>query len=150
MAFVKQRDFDLFISLNKELINDFVETPVIVYKLDQGQTETNLYGESVGGKSYQVGFQVNALIDRADQTTNYEGFGSDVTQTIQFRFLRTLLADVSLVIQIGDVISFNDAYFEVDGIIENQLVAGNTNFSESIICDTHMVRRSKLNIEELY
>jgi hypothetical protein len=43
---------------------------VIVYKLDQGQTETNLYGESVGGKSYQVGFQVNALIDRADQTTH--------------------------------------------------------------------------------
>jgi hypothetical protein len=123
---------------------------VIVYKLDQGQTETNLYGESVGGKSYQVGFQVNALIDRADQTTNYESFGSDVTQTVQFRFLRTLLEDVGLVIQVGDVINFNDSFFEIDGIIENQLVAGNTNFSNSIICDTHMTRRSKLNIEELY
>lgn len=150
MAFFKQRDFNFFQSLNKELVNDFVETPVIIYKLDLGQTESNLYGESVGGKSYQVGFQVNCYIERSDQATNYEGFGSDTQQGIQFRFLRSILKDVSLVVQVGDIISFNDAYFEVDNVIDNELVAGNTGFSNSIIVDTHMTRRSKLNIEELF
>ena len=150
MAFVKQRDFDLFQSLNKELVNDFVETPVIIYKLDLGQSETNLYGESVGGKSYKVGFQVNCYISRDNQTTNYEGFGSDVTQGIQFRFLRSILEGVQLVVQVGDIIQFNDAFFEVDNVVENELIAGNINFSNSIIVDTHMKRRSGLNIEELY
>lgn len=150
MSFFKQRDFDLFQSINKELVNDFVETPVIIYKLDLGQSETNMYGESVGGKSYKVGFQVNCYISRENQSTNYEGFGSDVTQTIQFRFLRSMLEGVQLVLQVGDIINFNDAYFEIDSIVENELIAGNINFSNSIIVDTHMRRRSGLNIEELY
>jgi len=150
MAFVKQRDFDLFQSFNKELLNDFIETPVIVYKISQGNVAENVYGESVGGKSYMTGLQVNAYIDREDQVTDYEAFGSDVKQSITFRFLRTTLVDVNVVLQIGDVLSFNDAYFEINGIIENELIAGNTGFSNSIIVSAQMKRRSGLNIEELY
>lgn len=150
MAFVKQRDFDLFQSFNKELVNDFIETPVIVYKISQGNVAENVYGESVGGKDYMTGLQVNAYIDREDQVTDYEAFGSDVKQSVTFRFLRSILVDVNVVLQIGDIISFNDAYFEINGIIENELVAGNTEFSNSIIVSTQMKRRSGLNIEELY
>jgi len=150
MAFVKQRDFDLFQSFNKELVNDFIETPVIVYKISQGNVAENVYGESVGGKFYMTGLQVNAYIDREDQVTDYEAFGSDVKQSVTFRFLRSILVDVNVVLQIGDIINFNDAYFEINGIIENELVAGNTEFSNSIIVSTQMKRRSGLNIEELY
>jgi hypothetical protein len=150
MAFFQQRDYNLFQSLNKELVNDFIETPVIVYKVEKSQTEKNIYGESVGGKSYMRGLQINAYIERNDQETNYEGFGSDVQQGITFRFLRSLLVDVNVVLEIGDIVKFNDAFFEINAIVENQLVAGNTDFTHSIICSTQMARRSKLNIEELY
>lgn len=150
MAFFQQRDYDLFQSFNKEIINKFIEIPVIIYKLDLQSTETNLYGESVSGKSYRVGFKVNALISIDDQNTIYEGFGADRRQNIQFRFLKSMLEEVSLVVSEGDLISFNDAYFEIDNIIENQLVAKNPIFSHSIICNSHMKRRSGLNIDELH
>jgi len=150
MAFIKQRDFDLFQSVNRELINDFVETPVIIYKPDISATKENVYGESeAGGKSYFAGARVNAYIDRSNQITNYEGFGSDTSQDIQFRFMRKILQEIEFKIQVGDIISFNDAFFEVDAVISNELVAGNVDFKNAVICETHMVRRSKLNIEEL-
>jgi len=150
MAFFQQRDFDFFQSINRELIDDFVETPVIIYKVDEKNTEKNLYGESVSGKSYQVGFQINALIARNDQTVEYDDFGSNSQQGIQFRFLRETLSDVSFKPWFGDIIQFNDAFFQIDNVIDNQLIAGNVDFSNSIIVDTHMTRRSKLNIDKLY
>lgn len=150
MAFLQERDYKLFKHFNREHINRWVDTPVIIYKLDMQTTEKNMYGESVGGKTYQVGFQVNALIQRDDQQTTNEEWGSDITQTVQFRFLRETLEEVSFRPNVGDIIQFNDAFFEIDGFVENELVAGNVDFNHSIIVDTHMKRRSSLNIEELY
>lgn len=150
MAFFQKRDYDFFHSINHEVIDNFVETPVIIYRLDMNQTQKNMYGESVGGRAYQVGFKVNALIQRDDQTVTYEDFGSDIQQTIEFRFLRETLEDVSFKPNIGDIIKFNDAYFEIDRPVENQLIAGNVDFNHSIIVFTHMKRRSSLNIDELY
>jgi hypothetical protein len=150
MAFVKQRDFNLFQSINRELINDFVETPVIVYKPDISAIKENVYGESeAGGKSYFAGARLNAYIDRSDNITNYEGFGSDVSKQVQFRFMRKILEEINFVVQVGDIISYDDAYFEVDSIVESQPIAGNINFKNAVVCDSHMVRRSKLNIEDI-
>lgn len=149
MPFFESRDFELFQSLNKELINRFVETPVVIYRQDVRQSETNIYGESVGGKSFMIGLLVNCLIQRDDQTTEYEGFGSDARQNLQFRFLRRTLEEVNFKPAIGDVIKFNNNYYEVGGLVENELVAGNTEFANSVICNTTMARRSKYNFEEM-
>lgn len=149
MAFFGSRDFELFQSFNEELINNFIETSVILFRVDVNQSERNMYGESVGGKTYLTGIQVNALIDRTDQISNYEGVGSDTNQSIDFRFLRRTLVEKSFKPLIGDIIKFNLGYFEVSNIIDNQLVAGSTDFKHSIICQTVLRRASSLNIEGL-
>ena len=41
-----QRDVSLFRSLNKELLHRFIDTEVLVYKLNLNATATNLYEES--------------------------------------------------------------------------------------------------------
>lgn len=146
MAFFQERDFRLFKHFNKEHINDWVDTPVTIYKVDMNTTETNLYGEAVGTKTYEVGFRVPALIQRNDQTVSYEEFGSDINQTMEFRFLRETLEDVSFNPDIGDIIEYNDAYFEIDSRVENQFIAGNNQFNLSIIVTGVMKRKSSLNL----
>jgi hypothetical protein len=149
MPFFEKRDYNFFQSINNELIDDFIETPVIIFRLDVQQSETNIYGESVGGKTYMTGLKINCLIDREDQLTNYEGFGSDVRQGIQFRFLRKTLELAEFRPSVGDVIRFNDMHFEIGGIIDNQLVAGRPEFKHSLLCNTSILRNSKINFEEL-
>lgn len=149
MAFVKVRDFNFFQSINKELIDDFIETAVIIFRIDRAQSDMNMYGESVSGKTYLSGVQINALIDKANQISNYEGFGSDTAQGVEFRFLRTMLQDVEFKPTVGDIINFNNLYYEVSNVIDNEFVAGNVDFKNSIICETTIKRKSSLNIEDL-
>ena len=40
-----QRDMDLFNKLNKELINDIIDTQVYYYMVATTETDVNLYGE---------------------------------------------------------------------------------------------------------
>ena len=49
----------------------------------------------------------------------------------------------------GDIISFNESYWEVNSVVENTLVAGQTDNSLSISVTTHMSRRSQLQIERV-
>ena len=54
-----------------------------------------------------------------------------------------------LIIELGDVINWNDSYWEVNGVIENQLVYGQTENSLTITVSTHMSRRTKLQLERV-
>lgn len=149
MPFFESRDYHFFQSLNRELIDDFVENTVIVFRLDKMQSEKNIYGESVSGKTYMTGLKINCLVERQDQITTYESFGSDVRQSYEFRFLRSQLVEKNFRPSVGDIIRFNNMYFEIGGVIDNQLIAGNPAFKHSILCTTSIMRDSKINFEEL-
>ena len=57
------RDISLFHSLNKELINDLIQTEVAYYKFALEQTKANVYGEAPG-KNYYEPLKIACLIDR--------------------------------------------------------------------------------------
>jgi len=145
--FATQRGFDFINCINKELINNVVETSVILYRITPENTVINLYGESIA-KDYMVGTQVNVLIASDDQQTESSEFGTDAVRNVIFNFHRQTLKDVSLYPEYGDVIAFDDAYFEIHNIIDNSRFGGKVDFDVSIICETHMTRRSSLNIEQ--
>ena len=106
-----------------------------------------LYGESLG-KQYIQGVSVNCLIERSDSEANYEGFGFDKSQTVEYRFNRHTLEEKELYPEIGDVIFHNNGYFEIDNVREDYMLAGRTDSKFSITCSTFMMRRSQLNIEQ--
>lgn len=168
------RDVSLIRHINRELINNIIEQQIGYYKLSLDKTISNIYGESNGAKNYNDPVLINCLIDRGDQTTQIDEFGPDVTRDIKFRFLRDDLAGLSLsteqstdikgfiyniVPEVGDIILWNENYYEVDGMVENQLFVGkdpsysyssnNTDFgnSLSIILSTHYTRADKLGIK---
>ena len=146
--FTLDRDIRFFEGISRELVDAVITTAVVLYKLVIENSKTNLYGESLS-KTYYSGVECNAMIERQDTAATYEGFGSDITQTVDFRFNRFSLKDTGFYPEIGDIIFHNDAYFEVDNVREDQLIGGRTGDQEhfSIICSTFMSRRSSIQTE---
>jgi len=146
--FALNRDIRFFEGISRELVDAVVTTAVILYKLIIEDSKTNLYGESLS-KTYYQGVECNAMIQREDTQSNYEGFGSDQGQTVEFRFNRFTLEDKNMYPEIGDIIFHNNGYFEVDNVREDQLIGGRTGDIEhfSIICSTFMTRRSNIQTE---
>ena len=151
------RDISLFNTVSKELINDIIQTEIGYYKFVLERTTSNVYGESMGKVFYEP-VRIACLMQREDQAWSSDDFGSDVTQTHNFRFLKTGLIEINLVPEIGDILLFRNNFYEVDSKIENQLIlgkdpdyaisTGTTDFgnSHSIILNTHISRVEKLNL----
>ena len=154
------RDISLFHNLNKELINDIIQTEVAYYKFALEQTKANVYGEAPG-KNYFEPLKVACLIDRQDQSWSSDNFGSDINQTVNFKFLKESLQEINLLPEVGDILLFRNNFYEVDSRVENQLVLGRdpdysiatetTDFGKSfsIIINTHISRVEKLNLVPL-
>lgn len=145
--FVSNRDFEFFQHVNRELSAEIVDTLVILYKLNLAYANTNIYGESVEKIAYD-GVQLSAFIDyKGNEVITDSGFGIDATQEVEFRFVRRILQERHVYPEIGDVIGYNDAFYEIDNVQEVQLIAGRVGYNQSIICSTHLTRRSNIQIE---
>lgn len=145
--FALDRDIRFFEGISRELVDAVIETAVILYKLIIEDSKTNLYGESLS-KTYYQGVECTAVIQRDDTQANYEGFGADSSQTVEFRFNRFTLKEKGFYPEIGDIIYHNDAYFEIDNVREEQLIGGRPDEKFSIICSTFMTRRSTIQTDE--
>lgn len=144
--FALSRDIKFFESIARELVDVVVETSVVLYKLIIEDSKTNLYGESLN-KTYYQGLECTAMIERESSTSDYEGFGPDKNQLVEFRFNRFTLEEKGFYPEVGDIIFHNNGYFEIDNIREDQLIGGQVDNKFSIICSTFMTRRSTIQTE---
>ena len=150
-----QRDVSLLRSLNTELLHRFIDTEVLVYKLNLNATTSNIYDET-NSKVYSQAVLIYSLATVDDTVWTNEEYGADVTQNATFAFLRDDLVTANTVIEIGDIIEYRSRFFEIDAIEENQNFVGKNpdnwfggdthGYSVSIICQAHMTRQSKVNI----
>jgi hypothetical protein len=158
MLFGSNRDFNLLTGISRELLKDIVEQEVLYYKLSLEETQANLYGEALT-KNYWTPVKLNCLITRGDQIINVDDFGPDLTRDVSFAFIREDLVDIGTVPEVGDILNWQEDYYEVDTVRENQLFVGRdrnynlTSYGEqfgtsvSIIVDCHLTRREKTGIE---
>lgn len=118
------RDAALITTLNRELLNNIVDTTIDIYKLSLYDTKANLYGEAIN-KIYKPGVRVASLIAHDDQAWSSDEFGPDMTQGATFNFLKYELESVAnVVLEVGDVIAWDTKYWEIDSLIENQYFVG--------------------------
>ena len=170
----ENRDVSLFRHLNRELINNIIEQKVGYYKLNLDKTQSNIYGESVK-KTYNDPVLLNCLIERGDTDPKTDELGMDVTRNMKFRFLRDDLAGIDLstelgadgrgftyniVPEVGDVILWNNDFYEVNNANENQLIVGKDpsysyatqtdgyGSSWSIILECFYIRPEKVGISQ--
>ena len=172
--FSGNRDISLFRHLSRELLNNIIQQQVGYYKINLDKTTPNLYGESVK-KTYNDPVLINCLIDRGDTTELTSEVGMDIIRNMKFRFLRDDLAGIDLstelnndgkgftyniVPEVGDVILWNNDYYEVENTNENQLIGGkdplysyssdtdNFGSSWSITLDALYIRPEKLGLTQ--
>ena len=148
--FWPNRDYDVLVErVNRELIDDIIDTYVNVYRIRPDQTEVNLYGESAisTGKVYENGMNIPAIITHEDLTFETNEFGPKSDQAVTFAFQRNYLLEVDFRPEIGDIVEWNYAYFEINTINENQLIGCNTELNHDVIATAHLTRLSKLNID---
>lgn len=146
------RDIELFNTISSELVDDVVGTSFLLFKLSVNSMKVNIYGEAIT-KIYKTAVELNGLIERDDTSRNYDEFGSDTTQNVEFRMNRIHLKEKNVYPEVGDVIYHNDSYFEIYNVRDDQYIGGRTgrnnpNERFSIVCQTTMVRRTQLTIEE--
>ena len=144
--FVSQRDVTFFKGIARELVDEVIQTALVLFKLNINETKVNIYGESTN-KTWYPGVEVFGLIDKDPESVTYEGFGSDTNQIVVFKLDRWMLEEKEIYPEVGDIIFWNSGYFEIDNTNEVQLVGGQTYNNFSIVCTTHMVPKSSLNIE---
>ena len=155
--FGSSRDVSTFKGIAKELLENVISQQVGYYKYMLNDTTVNVYGE--GMNRYYIGpILINCLIERGDFSTVTKEQVIDVARPATFRFLKDHLQDANVVPEIGDILMYNELYYEVDNVNQNQLILGkdpNYAYSEglnefgssfSIIVITHYTSGDKLGI----
>jgi hypothetical protein len=145
--FISERDVAFFKGIAREIVDVVVENTIVLFKVNLNETKINIYGEAMN-KTWYPGVQLYALINKEPETSTYEGFGPDANQNIEFRLDRFMCEEKGVYPEIGDVILFNESYYEIDNTNEVQFVGGLPDNNFSIVCSTFMVNKSSLNIEE--
>jgi hypothetical protein len=183
------RDISMFRRVNRELMGNIISQEVIFYKYNVTTTKTNMYGESVEGRNFADPVILFALIELGSPEAPTSDLGVDFTWPITFRFLRDDLLDkfnsanqgqgfgpfqaqpiqygANLQPAVGDVIQYQNGYWEVDNTYDTQYFVGknpsypyydadgenplndgleNFGYSVEVRCDCHYVPSDRLNI----
>jgi hypothetical protein len=161
------RDAALFRHLNRELIGDIITQQVVIYKYDLEKSDVNLYGETTGKKFLLEPVLINCLIDRSNEEYPNTDYAIEFTKTIKYAFLKDDLVDARIKIEVGDIISYQESYYEVDKVVSNQLFGGKDpdypnydstgnnplnpqlekfGWDVSIIAETHIVPDNKIGL----
>lgn len=177
------RDISFFRNINRELMGNVITQQVAYYKPNIRETVVNMYGEASRERFWYGPVLLNALIERRDQEYPESDLGVDFQWGSTFKFLRDDLLNkmqdfntnsvygANLVPEVGDIIMYQNKYYEVDNTNANQYFMGknpdydykddngdnplNNNelndfgYSVSIICETHYVPADKLQISNI-
>ena len=153
------RDAAMQIGVAQEFVGNVVTQQIGYYKVILPATQPNVYGEALV-KDYIGPVLINCLIVRGDFSTTVDNFGPDSRRDVDFRFLKVDLEAANVVPETGDIVMYNELYYEVDNVNENQYFlgkdpqyaysAGLQNFgaSFSIILNTHFTTPERLGITQ--
>ena len=163
--FGKQRDINLFTSINRELLGDVITQQCSFYKYNLDQTVINIYGEAAEDRYFEGPILFNCLVERGKEEFPTSDLGVDFKWSSIFKFLREDLVDAQTVPEVGDILLYNEGYYEIHNTNANQYILGKSpdypneinplnpgleqfgsNFS--IICETYYTTGDKLGIQK--
>jgi hypothetical protein len=152
------RDSRFLASINSELLNSVIDTEIELYKLHIEQSNSNIYGESEN-KSYYESVLIPCLVTKQTKTATQDDYGHTYTRAAQFAVTRDILVRADIYPEVGDVIFWDNEYYELDNVDANQYFAGKNpetwpngsqhGYSVSIIIDAHATRQVPIGIRDI-
>ena len=153
-----QRDAKFLASINSELINAIIDTEIEFYKLVVESSNSNLYGESES-KSYYDSILIPCLITKDDKNSNMDDYGHTYTRTSKFAIARDILVTADFYPEVGDIVFWDNEYFELDNVDSNQYFVGKNpetwpngsdhGYSVSVVVDAHATRQTPQGILDM-
>jgi hypothetical protein len=164
----QKRDISMFRFVNRELMHKIISQQVVFYKYKVAETKVNMYGEASTGRNFVEPVLLFSLIETNSFEYPVSDLGVDFTWAIIFKFLRDDLVDANVYPEIGDVIMWQNGYWEIDNVNTTQFFVGkdpeypyldaegnnpyetdlgNFGYNVSVICTAHYVPSDRLNIE---
>ena len=161
--FGSARDISMIRKVNKELLHNVITQQCAFYKYVLDKTKVNMYGEASEGRYFDGPVLLNALITVGDNTSPTSDLGVDFNWPITIAFLRDDLVDADVHPEVGDVILYQESYFEIDNTNIKQFFAGkdpdypyednplnpglaNFGYNVSVVCETHYIPADRVNI----
>jgi hypothetical protein len=132
----QSRDISMFRYVNRELMGNIMSQQCAFFKLRLSQTNFNMYGEASEAKFYDGPILLYSVIENPVEEWSTDDLGVNYNVKPVFRFLRDDLLDklkdfnedtiygANLVPQVGDIIYYQTAYFEVTSTNANQFFVG--------------------------
>jgi hypothetical protein len=152
------RDAKFLASINSELLNAIIDTEIEFYKLIVERSNSNIYGES-DAKSYYDSILIPCLITKENKTATMDDYGHTYTRTAQFAITRDILEQADFYPEVGDIILWDNEYYEIDNVDANQYFTGKNpetwpngsqhGYSVSVLCDAHATRQTPQGIKNL-
>ena len=164
----QMRDISMFRFVNRELMQKIISQQVVFYKYNSTTTKVNMYGEASTGRNFADPVILFALIETSQFEFPVSDFGPDFRWQVTYKFLRDDLVADNIYPEVGDIIMFQNGYWEIDNISSAQFfmgkdpeypyldAAGNNpyetdlgqfGYSVSVICNAHYTPSDKVNIE---
>ena len=150
-----QRDAKFLASINSELINAVIDTEIEFYKLVVESSNSNLYGESES-KSYYDSILIPCIITKDDKNSSMDDYGHTYTRTSKFAIARDILVKADFYPEVGDIVFWDNEYFELDNVDSNQYFLGKNpetwpngtdhGYSVSVVVDAHATRQTPQGI----
>lgn len=154
------RDTNLVKSINRELVHKIIEQQVGYYKPKIDEIKTNLYGEAMN-KTWLGPVLINCMIERGQYDWKIGDIQiPDTDRRFQFRFIKDDFTCAEILPEVGDVVLWDEEYYEIDGVDQNRLFLGkdpNYAYTDSVstfgsslhvILDAHYTREEKLGIRK--
>jgi len=164
----QMRDVSMFRFVNRELMHKIISQQVVFYKYNSTTTKVNMYGEASTGRNFADPVLLFALIETSQFEYPVSDFGPDFRWQVTYKFLKDDLVADNIYPEVGDIIMFQNGYWEIDNISSAQFfmgkdpqypyldAAGNNPYEEdlgqfgysvSVICNAHYTPSDKVNIE---
>ena len=156
--FGTQRDAKFLASINAELLNAIIDTEIEFFKLVVEESNSNIYGESTS-KTYFDSILIPVLITKETKNGTMDDYGHSYTRTAQFGISRDILEKANFYPEVGDIVKWDEEYYELDNVDANQYFAGKNpdtwpngtsfGYSVSVLCDAHVTRQTPTNIRKM-
>jgi len=161
--FGSSRDVSFIRKMNRELMGNVISQQCAFYKYRLNETTVNMYGEASNGKFFDGPVLLNALITIGDQTSPTSNLGVNFDWPMTFSFLRDDLIDAKAHPEVGDIILYQESYWEIDNTNMTQYFLGkdpdypyepnplnpglaNFGYNVDVSCVCHYVPADRLNI----
>jgi hypothetical protein len=162
--FGSSRDVSFVRRMNREVMGNIISQQCAFYKYILAETKVNMYGEASTGRNFDGPVLLNALITPSDNTSPTSDMGVDFDWPVNFAFLRDDLVDAGVHPEVGDVILYQESYWEVDNTNIIQFWAGkdpdypyepnplnpglaNFGYNVSVTCECHYIPGDRVNIQ---